>query len=430
MSRFWKIALIVIAVLVVGGVAFRLLHKPEAAAGHHRGAGQGQQSGQDGSASGQPGANGQDNAPVPVTVEPTVKQNVPVYLTALGTVTALNSVVVNPQIGGQLWTINFKEGQAVKKGDVIAQIDPRTYQAAYDQAVAKQNQDEASLATAISTLNRNQDLVAKGYVAALNMDTYRNNVAQLKATVIADEAAARSAKVQLDFTKIISPIDGVAGIRNVDPGNVVTTTTSIVTLTQIQPIYVIFSLPEQNLEAVRDAFQNGANKLEVIALDRSDAHPLDTTGFLQVVDNQIDTATGTFKLRAQFTNPDTKLWQGQFVNVRLRVRTVSGGMVVPSQAVQRGPDGDFVYKLQADQTVAMQPVTVAGEVGDSHVMISKGLNEGEQVVTEGQFRLKPGSKVQALKPGEVPPAPTPSDADKKKWKQGGGRRSGGGGGGG
>jgi membrane fusion protein, multidrug efflux system len=434
MSRFWKIALIVIAVLVVGGVAFRLLHKPEAASGgyaHHRGSGEGQHASQGGAGQNQPGGSGQDNAPVPVTVEPTVKQNVPVYLTALGTVTALNNVTINPEIGGQLWTINFKEGQAVKKGDVIAQIDPRTYQAAYDQAVAKQKQDEATLATAISTLNRNQQLVGKGYVAALDMDTYRNNVAQLRATVIADEAAARSAQVQLDFTKIISPINGVAGIRNVDPGNVVTTTSSIVTLTQIQPIYIIFSLPEQNLEAVRDAFQNGANKLEVIALDRTDAHPLDTTGFLQVVDNQIDTTTGTFKLRAQFTNPDEKLWQGQFVNVQLRVQVVQGGLVVPAQAVQRGPDGDFVYKLLPDQTVAMQPVTVAGEVGDSHVMISKGLDEGDQVVTEGQFRLKPGSKVQALKPGEVPAAPTASDADKKKWKkQGGGRRGNGGGGGG
>ncbi|GLQ48977.1 efflux RND transporter periplasmic adaptor subunit [Dyella flava] len=434
MSRFWKIALIVIAVLVVGGVAFRLLHKPEAAGGgygHHRGGGQGQHASQSGGGSGQPGGSGQDNAPVPVTVEPTVKQNVPVYLTALGTVTALNNVAVNPEIGGQLWTINFKEGQDVKKGDVIAQIDPRTYQAAYDQAVAKQKQDEATLATAISTLDRNQQLVAKGYVAALDMDTYRNNVAQLKATVIADQAAARSAQVQLDFTKIISPINGVAGIRNVDPGNVVTTTTSIVTLTQIQPIYVIFNLPEQNLEAVRDAFQNGANKLEVVALDRTDAHPLDTSGYLQVVDNQIDTTTGTFKLRGLFTNPDRKLWQGQFVNVKLRVQVVNGGLVVPAQAVQRGPDGDFVYKLQPDQTVAMQPVTVAGEVGDSHVMISKGLDEGDQVVTEGQFRLKPGSKVQALKPGEVPVAAAPSDADKKKWKkQGGGRRGNGGGGGG
>ncbi|HTV85336.1 MAG TPA: efflux RND transporter periplasmic adaptor subunit [Dyella sp.] len=419
MSRFWKIALIVIAVLVVGGVAFRLLHKPQEGAGaaHRRGGGRE-------TAQGAAGGPGQDNTPVPVTVEPTVKQAVPVYLTALGTVTALNNVTINPEIGGQLWTINFKEGQAVKKGDVIAQIDPRTYQAAYDQAVAKEKQDEASLATANSTLERNQKLVANGYVAALDMDTYRNNVAQLRATVIADQAAARSAKVQLDFTKIVSPIDGVAGIRNVDPGNVVTTTTSIVTLTQIQPIYVIFSLPEQDLETVRDSFKNGANKLEVIALDRTDSHPLDTTGFLQVVDNQIDTSTGTFKLRAQFNNPDAKLWQGQFVNVQLRVKTVAGGLVIPAQAVQRGPDGDFVYKLQPDQTVAMQPVKVASEVGDSHVMISKGLNEGDQVVTEGQFRLKPGSKVNALKPGEVPQAQVTSGADKKKWKKGSGHRNG------
>src|SRR5215469_13154653 len=291
MSRFWKIALIVIAVLVVGGVAFRLLHKPEEGAGaaHRRGGDQ---------SSSQSAANGKDkdDAPVPVTVEPTVKQNVPVYLTALGTVTALNTVTVNPQISGQqLMKINFNEGQAVTKGDVIAQIDPRTYQAAYDKAVAQQKQDEASLATAISTLDRNQKLVASGYVAALNIDTYRNNVNQLKATVVADEANVRSAKVQLDFTKIISPIDGVAGIRQVDPGNVVTTTTAIVTLTQVQPIYVLFTLPEQNLEAVHDSFQNGAEKLEVIALDRADAHPLDTTGTLQVVDNLIDTSTGTFK---------------------------------------------------------------------------------------------------------------------------------------
>jgi len=418
MSRFWKIALIVIAVLVVGGVAFRLLHKPgqapEAAHRHSR-------QGQGGDPGGAPGANGQDNTPVPVTVEPTVKQNVPVYLTALGTVTALNNVTINPQVGGQLWAIHFNEGQAVHKGDVIAQIDPRTYQAAYDQAVAKQKQDEASLATAISTLDRNQKLVASGYVAALNIDTYRNNVNQLKATVVADEANVRSAKVQLDFTKIISPIDGVAGIRQVDPGNVVTTSTAIVTLTQVQPIYILFTLPEQNLEDVRDSFQNGANKLEVIALDRADAHPLDTTGTLQVVDNQIDTSTGTFKLRAIFANPKSALWPGQFVNVRLRVRTVAGGLVIPAQAVQRGPDGDFVYKLQADKTVAMQPVKVAGEVGDSHVMISTGLNDGDQVVTEGQFRLKPGSKVQALKPGEVPPVPVAAGG--KKGKQGG-RRAG------
>ncbi|MGC1548687.1 MAG: efflux RND transporter periplasmic adaptor subunit [Rhodanobacter sp.] len=424
MSRFWKIALIVIAVIVVGGIGFRLLHKPGAdatagAEGKHRHA-----AGQDAS---DKSANGQDNAPVPVTVEPVTKQDVPVYLTALGTVLARNNVTINSQVAGQLMSLNFNEGQAVKKGEVLAQIDPRTFQAAYDQAVAKQQQDQAQLATAQSTLKRNKALVPSGYVSALDMDTYSNSVNQLVATVAADVASVRSAKVQLDFTKIISPIDGIAGIRNVDAGNVVTTSTSIVTLTQVQPIYVTFSLPEQNLDLVRGAAGKAGDPLEVVALDRADAHPIDSTGVLQVVDNQIDTTTGTFKLRSQFENPKSSLWPGQFVNVQLKVHTVNGGLVIPAQAVQRGPDGDYVYLVQADKTVKMQPVTVAGEVGDSHVMINAGLAEGDEVVTEGQFRLKPGSKVQALKPGEVPAAPSASDMDKakKRGQQGGGRRGGG-----
>jgi len=195
-------------------------------------------------------------------------------------------------------------------------------------------------------------------------------------------------------------------------------------VTQVQPIYVIFSLPEQNLDLVRGAAR-GATPLEVIALDRTDAHPLDTTGVLQVVDNHIDVTTGTFNLRAQFNNPDDNLWPGQFVNVRLKVRTVDGGLVIPSQAVQRGPDGDYVYLVQSDQTVKMQPVKVAGEVGNSHVMIGSGLIQGAQVVTEGQFRLKPGSKVNALKPGQVPAAPSNAELDKaKKNQQSGGRHRG------
>lgn len=428
MSRFWKIALIVIAVIVVAAVGFRLLHKPSAPAGSegHRWQGNGQSRRQQGGSASAPSADGQDNGPVPVTVEPVVKQNVPVYLTALGTVVARYTITVNPEVTGQMLSINFTEGQAVKKGQVLAQIDPRPFQATYDQAVAKQKQDEAALATAQSTLKRNEGLVANGYVSALDMDTYRNTVNQDVATVAADAASVQSAKVQLDFTKILSPIDGIAGIRQVDPGNVVTTTTAIVTLTQIQPIYVTFPLPEQNLEIVRNA-SRGGDPLEVIALDRADAHPIDTTGQLQVIDNQIDTTTGTFKLRAQFANPDSNLWPGQFVNVRLKVRTVPGGLVIPAQAVQRGPDGDYVYRVQSDQTVQMQPVQVSGEVGDSHVMIGSGLAEGDLVVTEGQFRLKPGSKVNALKPGQVPAAPSAADLEKakKRSQQGGGRRGGG-----
>ncbi len=404
MSRFWKIALIVLAVLVVAVVGFRLLHKPA------------------GSAASGAGKEGGDATPVPVTVVPVVRQNVPVYLTALGTVQALNTVTVNPQVAGLLLSLNFTEGQPVKKGEVLAQIDPRTFQASYDQALGKRSQDEALLATARSNYDRSQDPKYSQYVAKIDQVTQKNTVAQYQAAVAADDAAIRDAKVQLDYTRIHSPIDGLAGIRGVDPGNVVSTSTAIVTLTQLHPIYVMFSLPEQNLDLVRKAAL-GATPLQVTALDRVDAHPIASDGVLKVIDNQIDTTTGTFRLKSEFPNSKNELWPGQFVNVRLLVNTVDGGLVIPAQAVQRGPDGDYVYQVQADSTVKMQPVLVAGEVGDSHVMIGSGLKVGEQVVTEGQFRLKPGSKVNALKPGQVPAAPTAAQLDKaKKDSKGGNMR--------
>ena len=406
MSRFWKIALIVLAVVIVAIVGVRLLHKPAGTAS--QGGGQGK----DG-----------DTPPVPVTVVPVVKQNVPVYLTALGTVQALNTVTVIPQVGGQLLSINFKEGQPVTKDQVLAQIDPRTFQASYDQAVGRRNQDQSLLATARSNYERSQDPKYSQYVAKINLVTQKNTVVQYQAAVAADEAAIRDAKVQLDYTQIRSPIDGLAGIRAVDPGNVVNTSTPIVTLTQLHPINVMFTLPEQNLDMVRRAAQ-GAEPLQVTALDRVDAHPIASGGELKVIDNQIDTGTGTFRLKSEFSNEKNELWPGQFVNVQLLVNTVDGGLVIPSQAVQRGPDGDYVYQVQGDNTVKMQPIVVAGEVGDSHVMIGSGLKVGEQVVTEGQFRLKPGSKVNPLKPGEVPAAPTAAEMQKAKTdsKSGGSRR--------
>ena len=406
MSRFWKIALIVVAVVVLAIVAVRLLHKPG-------GAGPGKPGGMD----------GKDNAPVPVTVVPVVKQNVPVYLTALGTVQALNTITVNPQVGGQLMSLDFTEGQPVKKGQVLAQIDPRTYQASYDQAVSKRSQDQALLATARSNYERSQSPQYKQYVAQADLVTQRNTVVQYQAAVAADDAAIQSAKTQLDYTQIRSPIDGLAGIRSVDPGNVVTTSSSIVTLTQLHPINVMFTLPEQNLDMVRSAAAKDGAALQVTALDRTDAHPIANGGVLKVVDNQIDTTTGTFRLKSEFPNEKNELWPGQFVNVRLQVRVDDGALVIPAEAVQRGPDGDYVYQVQADNTVKMQPVVVAGEVGDSHVMIGSGLKAGEQVVTEGQFRLKPGSKVNPLKPGEVPPAPTAAEMQKAKQQgKGGGHR--------
>ncbi|MEP6898689.1 MAG: efflux RND transporter periplasmic adaptor subunit [Rhodanobacter sp.] len=415
MSRFWKIALIVVVVIIVAVVGFRVLHKPAA-----QGSAQGGSQGKDGK-----NKDGTDETPpVPVTVVPVVRQNVPVYLTALGTVQALNTITVNPQVAGQLMTLNFTEGQPVKKGDVLAQIDPRTYQASYDQAVSKRGQDQALLSTARSNYERSQDPKYSQYVAKIDLLTQQNTVTQYQAAVAADNAAMRDAKVQLDYTQIRSPIDGLAGIRAVDPGNVVTTSTALVTLTQLHPINVMFPLPEQNLDMVRAASQNGA-VLQVTALDRTDAHPLASGGVLKVIDNQIDTTTGTFRLKSEFPNAKNELWPGQFVNVQLLVNTVSGGLVIPAQAVQRGPDGDYVYQVQADSTVKMQPVVVAGEVGDSHVMIASGVKADDQVVTEGQFRLKPGSKVKALKPGEVPAAPSAADLDKAKKgaKQGGGRRN-------
>ena len=416
MSRFWKIALIVIAVIVVAAVGFRLLHKPAPA---------GPASAQSATKS-KGGKDGKDETPpVPVTVVPVVKQNVPVYLTALGTVQALNTVTVNPQVGGQLLSLEFTEGQPVKKGQVLAQIDPRTYQAAYDQAAAKQRQDQALLETAKSNLTRSQDLAAKGYISKQDLDTLRNTAAQYAAMVAADAASVRDSQVQLAYTKVISPIDGLAGIRNVDPGNVVTTSTGIVTLTQLHPINVMFTLPEQNLDMVRAAAAQEGASLQVTALDRTDAHPIASGGVLKVIDNQIDTSTGTFRLKSEFPNDKNELWPGQFVNVQLLVSTVDGGLVIPAQAVQRGPDGDYVYQVQADSTVKMQAVAVAGEVGDSHVMIGSGLKVGDRVVTEGQFRLKPGSKVNALKPGEVPAAPTAAELEKAKQNsKGGGRRRG------
>lgn len=397
MSRFWKIALIVVAVVVLAIVALRLLHKPAGAGGP----------------GGHGGMGGKDNAAVPVTVVPVVRENVPVYLTALGTVQALNTITVNPQVSGQLVKLDFTEGQPVKKGQVLAEIDPRTYQASYDQAVSKRSQDESLLATARSNYERSRNPKYSQYVAKIDLITQHNTVQQYEAAVAADNAAIRDAKVQLDYTKIISPIDGVAGIRGVDPGNVVSTSSNIVTLTQLHPINIMFNLPEQNLDMVRKA--QLAAPLQVTALDRTDAHPVATGGVLKVIDNQIDTSTGTFRLKSQFPNVDSALWPGQFVNVRLQVRVDDGALVIPSEAVQRGPDGDYVYQVQGDNTVKMQPVVVAGEVGDSHVMIGSGLKMGDQVVTEGQFRLKPGSKVNPLKPGEVPPVP--SDAELQKAKQ-------------
>ena len=380
MSR-WKLVIIVVIVLLVGVIGYRIAHK---SAGSLRGAGL--------------------DTPIPVTVVPATRENVPVYLTALGTVSALNTVTVVPQVTGQLVAVNFKEGKEIEKGDVIAQIDPRTFQAAVEQAQGKLAQDQALLSAARYLASSYENLGKKQYVAAQTLQAQEQTVRQYQAAVLADQAALDSARVQLGYTTIRAPINGVAGLRLVDVGNVVgpTTTGGIVVLTQIHPISVLFNLPQQNIEAVRDGMAKGA--LQVAALDRSNNKVI-ASGVLRVVSNQIDTSTSTFQLKAEFANPTDTLWPGQFVNVRLQLGTLHDALVVPVQAVQRGPDGDYVFAVQPDDTVKMQPVTTGSAAGASHVVIDKGLAAGTRVVTEGQFRLKQDSKVIPLAPGQVPPMP-------------------------
>lgn len=403
MSRKWKIALAVVVLVAVVALGLRACGNKAAPADIKQG--------------------GQDSTrPVPVTVEPVTTQDVPVYLSAIGTVTALNTVTVNPQTSGRLMSLEFTEGQPVRKGQVLARIDPRELQAAYDQAAAAKKQNQAQLQTARDNYARLTDPAYAPYVARTDIDTQKNLVAQYEAGVAAADAAMQAASVQLQYTTIISPLDGIAGIRGVDVGNIVNTSSSIVTITQIEPIYVSFSLPAQDLDAVRAAQARG--EAAVAALDSTDQHVIASDGVLEVVDNQVNTETNTFRLRALFPNTNHALWPGQFVNVRLQVAIIRGGLVVPTQAVQRGPDSDYVYVVQPDNTARMTNVTTGVEVGATHIVVTKGLKAGDRVVTEGQFRLKPGVKVNPLKPGQAPPEPT--EQELQQAMQGQGQRGGGG----
>ncbi|MCG8274799.1 efflux RND transporter periplasmic adaptor subunit [Stenotrophomonas sp. NLF4-10] len=399
MSRFWKTALLVVAVLLVAGIGYRVL-----GSGKQKQAGWGGQQG---------------DAQVPVTVVAAVRDTVPVYVTAQGTVSAYNTVTVSPQVGGQLLSVNFREGQAVKKGELLAQIDPRTFQAQYDQAVASLRQNQALLATAQSNYERSNSEAYRQYVAQTDLDTLRNQVAQYQAAVAAAQASMAQSKVQLDYTRITAPIDGVAGIRAVDPGNVVAAGTSLVTLTQLQPINVLFNLPEQQLDAVRAA--QAAGPLRTATLDRAGGEVVNADGTLQVVDNQISSSSGTFRLRAEFANADGALWPGQFVNVRMKLGELPDSVVVPAEAVQRGSAGDFVYLVTPDDTVTLRDVVQGGQVDDGHVVIDKGLQAGDRVVTEGQFRLKEGIKVTPLQPGQAPPAPSEEQLKAAGQRRGAGR---------
>ena len=344
---------------------------------------------------------GGDTGPVPVLVAPAKLADVPVYLDAVGTTRALNSVTVRPQVEGKLISVGFKEGQDVKKGDVLAQIDPTTFKAALDQAVAKKTQDQALLNNAQNDLARYEQLAATNAINRQQSDTQRSLVAQYTAQVQSDQAAIDSAQATLAYATIRAPIDGRTGIRAVDEGNIVRSSdsTGIVTITQLKPISVLFNLPQQYLSQVNDAFAKSA--LAVDAL-RSDNDAVIDRGTLSVVDNQVDASTGTVKLKADFPNADLQLWPGQFANIRLLIDTLKQVTAIPTGAVQRGPTGTFVYVVKDDNSVTIRPVVVQKQ-DETQTVIKSGVTPPERVVTTGFARLTDGAKV-AVSTGDGAPA--------------------------
>lgn len=345
---------------------------------------------------------------IPVLVAAAETRDVPIYLDGLGTVQASQTVTVKPQVDGKLIDVLFREGQDVKKGDVLAHIDPRTFQATLDQAIGKKQQDAANLANAKLDLARYQKLAATAYTSLQTSDTQRALVAQLEAQVAQDQASIDSARAQLSYTTITAPIDGRTGIRQVDEGNIVhaADTTGIVVVTTLQPISVVFTLPQQQLPQVTTAMGGGAP--EALALPQDVAMrpnaPVIDRGTLAVLDNQVDPTTGTIKLKALFPNPRLALWPGAFATVRLHVRTDSGATVVPQAAVQRGPNGAYVYVV-GDDLLAVRRAVRVGHEDISGSIIEDGLKPGERVVVDGAARLTDKAKVTIAEAPGATPAP-------------------------
>ncbi len=336
-------------------------------------------------------ATAREPAAVPVNTALAERTNVPVYLEGLGTVQAFYTVKVTAQVNGELQRVAFKEGEHVKKGQLLAEIDPRPYRAALDLAIATRAKDRAQLIDARQDLVRYEALAPQRLASKQTLDTQHALVAELKAQVAADTASIESARTELSFTQIRSPIDGVTGIRSVDPGNILhsTDTTGIVVLTQLEPIAAIFTLPESDLAAVAGAMSRGP--VQALALSQDGKTPLDL-GALSVIDNQIDQTTGTLRVKATFPNSHHTLWPGEFVNVRLLAERERGVVVVPTTAVETGPNGPFVYVVAANSTAEPKRVTL-GEQSGNLTVIASGLTAGEHVVTSNQFRLYAGARV-------------------------------------
>ena len=346
---------------------------------------------------GQPGVNGADR-PVPVVIATARKGDIDVIVNALGTVTASSTVTIKPRVDGQLARINFREGQLVKSGEVLAEIDPRPFQVQLDQANGQLVRDQALLANARLDLDRYRGLLAKDSIAKQQVDAQESLVSQDDGMVLADRAQVDNFKLQLAFTRVTAPVSGRLGLRLVDIGNMVHASDAggLVVVTQTQPITVIFSIPSDNLSAVAGKLQAGET-LAVEAWDREGKIRL-AEGKLLTFDNQIDTTTGTIKLKAEFPNADHNLFPNQFVNIRLRIETRHGVTLVPVAATQRGTQGTFFYVVKEDKSVNLVPVTL-GSVMNDIVAVEKGLVPGEQVVIDGADKLRQGAKVEATSPG-------------------------------
>ena len=335
-------------------------------------------------------------AVVPVSVAVAARQDVPIYLSGLGTVAASFTVGIHSQVDGKLQEVLFTEGQHVKKGDVLAKIDPRLFQAALDQAQAKKAQDEALLVAAEKDLVRFKQLASRYVETQQNVDRQQGTVDQLKAAIVADEAMIETARTNLDYTNITAPNDGRMGVRQIDPGNIVHASDqgSLATLVLTRPSAVLFTLPARALDDVRDAMARGP--VEVVAFDQDNRRAL-STGKLLLVDNIIDQATATIKLKAMFPNEDDALWPGEFVNARVSLETRSNALVVPNSAVQRGPQGLFAWVIGENDTAEPRPIQLGPATKDL-VVITSGLNVGDRVVTDGQYKLKRGVPVTVSAP--------------------------------
>jgi membrane fusion protein, multidrug efflux system len=333
---------------------------------------------------------------VPIVAGTVVQHDVPIYLTGVGTVIAYNTDIVRAQIQGQIISINFTEGQTVHAGDLLAQIDPRPYQALIDQYTANLERDQAQLVNAQANLTRYTTLGDKGWATPQLLETQKAQVGELQAAIKADQALIDAAKVQLSYTRLTSPIDGVVGIRQIDVGNIISpsNTNGLFVVTQLDPISLIFTLPETSLPQIEQQQQITKTPLTVLAYTQDDTILLDQ-GVLGLVNNEILQTTGSIQLKANFPNKSRRLWPGQLVNARLLLNTRHNGLTVPAAVVQQGTKGPYAYVVNPDNTVAIRSIKVA-QISDGQALIDSGLQANEQVVVDGQYKLQPGAHVTLL----------------------------------